>query len=109
MDQNRPTYDNYSPSGSTPPEQGRLVRVNLPKVRSSVTYVLLGFTVAIYLLQLLSQYLFNGNDLPFLWGGKINEYILQGEIWRLITPIFLHASILHIVLICMHYLFSARN
>jgi rhomboid protease GluP len=52
--------------------------------------------VAVYALQLLSQYLFAGGDLLFTYGGKMNDYILQGELWRLITPIFLHASIFHI-------------
>ena len=96
MDQNPPTYEPYNSSGTPTPAQGQLVRIQLPKVRPVVAYILIGFTIAIYLLQLLSQALLNGNDLLFLWGGKINEFILQGQIWRLITPVFLHASILHI-------------
>jgi rhomboid protease GluP len=72
------------------------VVVRLPKSRPAVTYVLMGFSIFLYALQYLSQSLFNGNDILFLWGGKINVYILQGELWRLITPVFLHGSILHI-------------
>ncbi len=45
---------------------------------------------------MLSDYL-TGNDLPFNYLGKINELILQGQLWRLITPILLHGSILHIL------------
>jgi membrane associated rhomboid family serine protease len=29
-------------------------------------------------------------------GAKVNEYIMQGEIWRLFTPMFLHGSLAHI-------------
>jgi rhomboid protease GluP len=37
-----------------------------------------------------------GGDLPAALGIKINELIAQGELWRLITPMFLHGSLLHI-------------
>ena len=30
------------------------------------------------------------------YGAKVNEYILAGEYWRFLTPVFLHGSILHI-------------
>lgn len=64
--------------------------------RPYVTYALIGVCIALFLLQMLSQLLFSGTDWPFILGGKINEYILAGELWRLFTPMFLHGSILHI-------------
>lgn len=67
-----------------------------PKIKKPwVTYALIVLTVLVFIIQYLFQYL-TGNDIPFLIGGKINELILAGQLWRLITPVLLHASILHI-------------
>ena len=62
---------------------------------SVVTYVLIGVTVLMYLGQMLGQSI-TGGDILAIYGAKINSAILQGEIWRFITPMFLHGSILHI-------------
>jgi rhomboid protease GluP len=60
-----------------------------------VTYVLIVVTVAIYLLQAATQALI-GYDIPAIAGMKINQYIIDGQLWRLVTPMFLHGSIFHI-------------
>lgn len=81
-----------------PPDVSRVpLTVRLPATKPTATYVLIGFTVIIYGLQWLSQWLTSGAyDWPFLLGGKINQLILQGQLWRLITPVFLHGNVLHI-------------
>ncbi len=65
------------------------------KKQIPVSFYIIGITVACYLLQNLSELVF-GYDYLLLFGAKINAFILQGEIWRLITPILLHGSFLHI-------------
>ena len=55
----------------------------------------MAITIAVYLLQIATEYLL-GTDLPAALGMKVNELIIQGQVWRLFTPMFLHASILHI-------------
>lgn len=60
-----------------------------------VTYTLLAVTTVIFGLQLATQALL-GFDLPAAFGLKVNQFIAQGQIWRLITPIFLHGSLVHL-------------
>jgi rhomboid protease GluP len=65
------------------------------KKQFPISYYIIAVTILCYLFQNLSQWLF-GYDYLLLFGAKINEFILKGEIWRLITPILLHGSFLHI-------------
>ncbi|KAL6135403.1 hypothetical protein ACLB2K_067631 [Fragaria x ananassa] len=37
-------------------------------------------------------------SLPLLYGAKINDLIMVGEWWRLVTPMFLHAGLIHIAI-----------
>lgn len=90
------------PDGSNPPPApagspgSRYVTLRLPSVPPYVTYVLMGITILVFVLQLLSEMTLGG-DLPAALGAKVNDYILAGELWRLITPVLLHGSMLHIL------------
>lgn len=113
MNQNNPPPSDPYTSGEYPAEsdeQGytpdrtdssaRPVPVQLQSAgrKPFVSYALLGVTVFVFLLQLGSSSLLDGMDYPALIGMKINERIIQGELWRLLTPVFLHStrSMLHI-------------
>ncbi|MFN2236826.1 MAG: rhomboid family intramembrane serine protease [Anaerolineales bacterium] len=78
--------------GNVRPER---IAIKLPETNYVMTYSIMGITIAVYLLQMISQSVF-GDDLPALYGMKINELIASGQIWRLFTPVLLHGSIMHI-------------
>ncbi len=88
----RRSLEGEQPIQETPPAQ---VRVQFPDHPPMVTYTILGATVLVYILQLVSQYIYNYDMVAFL-GEKINELILGGQWWRLITPVLVHGSIVHI-------------
>jgi rhomboid protease GluP len=71
------------------------VQLTLPAKQPLVTYAILGITVLVYLIQMGTQY-FLKVDLPTAYFAKVNHLIVQGQLWRLITPILVHGSITHI-------------
>lgn len=63
-----------------------------------VTYTLIGINVAVFLLiSFLSQWY--GRDFN-MYGAKVNQSIIEGQYWRLLTPVFLHANLLHLLVNC---------
>ncbi len=79
-----------------PQQEQPTISMRLIQGKSIVTWVLLTVTVVVYLLQLISQYRY-GVDWPLMYGAKYTPYIKMGEYWRLVTPIFLHSSVMHIL------------
>jgi rhomboid protease GluP len=89
-----------SPISVEPASAPQTVSVAMPSLVPKVTYALIGFTVLIYILQLLSVaalgYAANQIDWLEVYGARFNSAIRMGELWRFITPVFLHGSIPHI-------------
>lgn len=94
----------YPPSGNLPvdpqpwqqPPRPQPVQAAFHRETPVVVYVIMGLTVIIYLLQMLTEFVMGGVDLPAALGMKVNALIQQGQLWRLFTPMLLHGSLLHI-------------
>ena len=87
-----------------PPEVGQAsqsanhmppVQIQFPHRRPLVTYTVLILSIVVYLIQYVSQSTLGG-DIASYYGLKVNSLIVQGQYWRLLTPMFLHGSIIHL-------------
>lgn len=75
------------------------LRVEAPYGEPTLSYILLALNVVVFLIDTLTAWAGLGYGqvgLLTLLGAKSNVGILQGQYWRLLTPIFLHAGILHL-------------
>jgi rhomboid protease GluP len=92
-DSSYPEYPSSPPPRS--PAAPQRIPISAPSSRPYVTYTLLAITIIIFILQSASEYLLGG-DLVAALGMKVNDLIIDGQYWRLLTPMFLHGSILHL-------------
>ena len=88
-------YDSPPPQPAAPPPDRRWSGAEPVRKQPPVTLTLLAITVGVFILQLASEMTL-GVDYPAVMGMKVNNLIVSGDLWRLITPMFLHGSILHL-------------
>src|SRR2546425_12962201 len=63
--------------------------------RPTYTYVFFGLNIVVFLLMALAGG--SGNEATLMaFGVKSNAEINQGQVWRLVTPIFIHIGLLHL-------------
>ena len=86
--------ENYPPQEEQPP-QPLVIEAPEDDAKPVVAYALIGISIAIYLLQVLTKWQF-GLDIPAALGVKANAQIMAGQYWRLFTPALLHGSPVHI-------------
>ncbi|MGI6376622.1 MAG: rhomboid family intramembrane serine protease [Anaerolineae bacterium] len=86
-----------------PAPRPAVVRLPVPSTRPLCTYVMAALLVLVWLattvVGLLAGLGLNGSQsIPVLvaMGAKVNELIVQGQYWRLLTANFLHIGLLHL-------------
>lgn len=73
------------------------------KVKKPIlTYGLIAINILVFLAFLLYERVLGMSygQLIILFGAKVNSLILEGEYWRFITPIFIHGSLVHLLVNC---------
>src|SRR4030042_4478659 len=62
------------------------------------TYILIGLNVAIYIYgAIIGGNAFTTPDVVVYQWGQVNLFVFQGAYWQLLTSIFVHATIVHLV------------
>lgn len=77
-------------------------RIEYRAEKPLLTYALISINIIVYgLLYLYSMQSGKSyNQLLSIFGSKINSNIINGEYWRFITPILLHANLVHLLINC---------
>lgn len=94
--ENRTPHPLENPPVQKPVQQVEEIQLFRPQIRFDrnqvrLTYILIALNVIVFIIDY-----FSGSMLT-LWGMKENTAILSGQYWRLLTPVFLHGGILHLV------------
>lgn len=82
------------PAAPSPPEQARAQPRTVP--RTLVVWAITAINVAVFLAMEASGGSTSTRTL-ILFGAKVNPLVAHGEYWRLLTAVFIHIGLMHLV------------
>ncbi len=73
-------------------------RFPIPSAAPRATYIFLSINIVVFVAQFGLQLAAGqvASNLVFVFGAKINEFIVAGQYYRLVTMIFLHGGLVHL-------------
>jgi rhomboid protease GluP len=100
LDASNDEYESLPNIGQILAQKAGEYTIKLKTDKPAITYTLIGINVVVWLIFCGLSY-FNNigyGELTAFFGSKISELIVQGQYWRFITPIFLHAGMFHLLI-----------
>jgi len=71
-----------------------------PKATLTIIFIIINSAVWIEITAYSALKGIDFNEALYLFGAKENLSIMQGQFWRFLTPVFLHASLTHLLVNC---------
>jgi len=77
-----------------------IIYVKPPKAIFTILLVIINASIYIIVASYSALKGMDFNEGLYIFGAKLNLDIMSGQYWRFVTPIFLHASIMHLLVNC---------
>ena len=79
----------------------------IPSKDFFISPILLNLNLIVYLLMVICGvgFISFGSQELLNWGGNFRPYVLDGEWWRLLTSMFLHGGLMHVLINCFSLIF----